>query len=297
MRHLMTSLVLLATLLTPTRADIEAGRAAYKQGDYAAALREWRPLAEQDHLEAQYHLGVMYLMGQGVSQSTAEADKWLRKAAWEGHALAQDCLGVGRGMGHKALGRLRKVAKQGDPVAQYYLARRLGALELGESPHSAKWYRAAAEQELPAAEFRLGQLHLTGEGVPRDREQAEDWLLRAARHGVVEAYFVLGDLYAGSNLAYDAVKSAQWFRKAADEGDTFAQLLLGILYSEGRGVPQDHVQAYMWVRVAQLNEAGTGNEFASMAQAVLGMIAEYMTDEDVVEADAWAREWKPPEPE
>jgi TPR repeat protein len=38
----------------------EDGVAAYEKGDYATALRVWRPLAEQGNAMAQYNLGVMY---------------------------------------------------------------------------------------------------------------------------------------------------------------------------------------------------------------------------------------------
>ena len=34
-------------------ADFQKGVAAYKSGDYASALREWEPLAEQGDADAQ----------------------------------------------------------------------------------------------------------------------------------------------------------------------------------------------------------------------------------------------------
>jgi uncharacterized protein len=37
-------------------------------------------------LNAQYNLGVMYAIGQGVPEDDAEAVKWYRKAAEQGHA-------------------------------------------------------------------------------------------------------------------------------------------------------------------------------------------------------------------
>ncbi len=40
-------------LTAPAWADYNAGVAAYKRGDYATALREWRPLAEQGNAGAQ----------------------------------------------------------------------------------------------------------------------------------------------------------------------------------------------------------------------------------------------------
>ncbi len=50
--------ILLSLLATPAWAGFAEGVAAYERGDYATALREWRPLAEQGDAEAQYNLGV-----------------------------------------------------------------------------------------------------------------------------------------------------------------------------------------------------------------------------------------------
>jgi TPR repeat protein len=71
----------------------EDGLAAAKRGDYATALKFWRPLAEQEYTGAQYNLGHMFRRGQGVPQDDAEAVKWYRKAAEQGHAEAQSNLG------------------------------------------------------------------------------------------------------------------------------------------------------------------------------------------------------------
>ena len=49
-------------------ADFDAGLAALQKGDYAAALREWMPLAERGDAVAQFNLALMYDNGQGVRQ-------------------------------------------------------------------------------------------------------------------------------------------------------------------------------------------------------------------------------------
>ncbi len=46
-------------LTVPAWAGFDEGEAAYQRGDYATALREWRPLAGQGHAEAQFKLWVM----------------------------------------------------------------------------------------------------------------------------------------------------------------------------------------------------------------------------------------------
>ena len=62
-------------------------------GDYATALREWRPLAERGDAVAQYNFGFMSAKGHGVPQDFAVALKWYRKAAEQGYAPAQYILG------------------------------------------------------------------------------------------------------------------------------------------------------------------------------------------------------------
>jgi TPR repeat protein len=72
----------------------EDGAAAYGRGDYATALRLWRPLAEQGNARAQFSLGLMYNEGKGVPQNYAEAVKWYRLAAEQDIASAQHNLGI-----------------------------------------------------------------------------------------------------------------------------------------------------------------------------------------------------------
>lgn len=69
--------------------DFDAGLEAARAGDYATALAEWRPLAEQGNVNAQHNLGVMYDFGRGVPQDVAEAARWYRAAADQGNVQAQ----------------------------------------------------------------------------------------------------------------------------------------------------------------------------------------------------------------
>ena len=96
MKQLLILPVLLLTLLVGTpafSADWEKGWIAYNSGDYATALRELTPLAEQGNAAAQYYLGNMYEYGDGVPQDYKTAVKWYRLAAEQGDAYAQSNLG------------------------------------------------------------------------------------------------------------------------------------------------------------------------------------------------------------
>ena len=123
---LVLSIVCLAA---PAWADFKAGADAYQSGDYATALREWQPLAEQGHALAQYNLGLLYANGQGVSKDDAQARQWYEKAAAQGHADAQVNLGIlydyGRGVPQDykmAVYWYRLSANQGNDLAQRNLA-------------------------------------------------------------------------------------------------------------------------------------------------------------------------------
>jgi len=81
-------------LASPVAAqDFDAGWEAAQRDDYVAAEREWRPLAEQGHADAQTRLGQLYAAGLGVPQDDVEAVNWYGKAADQGNALAQIALG------------------------------------------------------------------------------------------------------------------------------------------------------------------------------------------------------------
>ena len=86
-------------LTAPAWAGFKEGFAASQRGDYATALREWRPLAEQGYASGQYNLGLMYRNGYGVPQDYAEAVQWYRKAAAQGDGDAQNNLGLMYGTG------------------------------------------------------------------------------------------------------------------------------------------------------------------------------------------------------
>ncbi len=71
------ALVIMLALAVPADAGpFEDGKAAYDRGDYATALKFWRPLAERGDAEAQHNLGVMYDNGLSVQQDYTEAAKW-----------------------------------------------------------------------------------------------------------------------------------------------------------------------------------------------------------------------------
>jgi len=99
MRSLSWFIALFPFAAVSTAADFSTGLAAYNKGDYATAVKEWRPLADQGVAAAQYNLALLYLDGHGVPQDPAEAVKWFKRSAEQDYTQAQHNLGAMYGAG------------------------------------------------------------------------------------------------------------------------------------------------------------------------------------------------------
>ena len=168
------------------------GLAAYQRGDYATAMKLWRPLADQGLAPIQLSLGVMYAKGQGVSQDYVEAIRWFRRAAGQGNVNAQYYLG--------------SFYVEGKGAAQSYA-------------EAQRWYRKAAEQGNASAQYELGVIYEHGLGVTTSFSEAMQWYRKAADQGNGDAQHNLGAMYAsGQGVPQNYAIAASWYRKAADQG-------------------------------------------------------------------------------
>jgi uncharacterized protein len=156
MRAILIAALIVAFAAPLSAQDFLKGWAAYESGDYATALKEWKPLAEQGAADAQYNLGVMYDKGRGVPQNNKDAVKWYRLAAEQGNANAQFNLG--------------NMYYNGQGVLQDY-------------KEAAKWYRLAAEQGDAMAQNNLGVMYDNGQGVLQDNVLAHIWFNLGAANG------------------------------------------------------------------------------------------------------------------
>ncbi len=141
-RHLLGAALL--ALVSSAQADFQSGVAAYTQGDYDTAFREFKTLAESQELpDAQNNLGVMYNTGKGAPHDYLEAAKWYRRAAEQGHVDAQNNLGALYAQGHglpkddiMAYVWFDQAAIKGDPGARKnrdFVANRMNGQQLGEA--------------------------------------------------------------------------------------------------------------------------------------------------------------------
>jgi len=93
-KFILISLIFSIGIVGVATADYSDGLDAYKKGNYASALAEWLPIAQQGVAEAQYNLAGMYAKGYGVKINDEQAVFWYKKAAEQGHGRSQFNLGV-----------------------------------------------------------------------------------------------------------------------------------------------------------------------------------------------------------
>jgi TPR repeat protein len=109
---------------------------------------------------AQWLLGRLYVAATGMPRDLAAAQKWLTLSA-----------------NHK------------NPFAAYLLGGVLSEREYTKAP---PWFRAAAEQGLPQAQYAYAWILKEGRGIEQDRVKAYMWFLLAMDGGYPAAQNDLG---------------------------------------------------------------------------------------------------------
>lgn len=165
---------------TPARATpanganaVQAGIAAWRDGNYEAAVRDWRPYAEAGDPDAQFNMGQAYRLGRGVEQNTNQAIDWFERAARQRHEQAGTNLGLllfQTGQAREAMPWLQEAANRGDPRAQYVFGTALfnGDVVQRDMPRSYALMSLAAGQGFPQAADQLRQME--GAMTPQDLE-------------------------------------------------------------------------------------------------------------------------------
>ena len=197
------------------------------------AVKLLRRLAEVDELpDAQYNLGCYYSEGKGVAPDHAQARKWFRRAALQGHVRAQVNLAIQLNTG-------------------------VGGKE--NASDAFHWFSAAAQQGDARAQRMRGILLAQGRGVEQNATAAVGCYLRAARSNDTRSQFNLGVCYQeGLGVSKDLHKAAKWYWRAANLGDAQAMYNLACCYADGLGVQEDCNKASRWF--AEAARRGYGPE-------------------------------------
>jgi TPR repeat protein len=123
------------------------------------------------------------------------------------------------------------------------------AYQAGKFDVAAAKFKELADKGDPSAQFNLGSLYHSGQGVTQDDKQA-----------------------------------ALLFAKAAEQGHTDAMDNLGLRYAKGEGVEQDWVQAYKWFSIAGMRKNASA---ASNAKVALSKMTPEKIDQAQNQAKEW----------
>ncbi len=257
MNKLTPTLLVLAVLLFNAgegwSADLKRGVDAYKNKDYATALLEFRPLAEQGDADAQYYLGWMYEKGLGVPRNHKMAKKWYGLAPFKGD-FRKGSDAYQRKDYTTALEEWEPLAKQGNAVAQFNLGTMYedGKGVSQDYKAAIKWYRLAAEKGDPYAQSNLGLIYQQGLVVPHDYQTAVKWLTLSAAQGHASAQSNLGTLYAkGYGVLQDDARALMWYKisassgksvNASKNGDLLAKIMTPSQIKKAQGLVQECVR-------------------------------------------------------
>ncbi len=160
--------------------------------DYTARIEALLPLANRaGDSQAQYILGVIYEKGFGTVADACLAEGFYRRAAEQGHALAEERVGD---WAWRVL-----AAEQGNARAQYeqgvdYSLRAAWFGGWNDSEEEEKnrarsfeLFRLAAYQGHSQAQYQLGLAYEEGRGTPEDFMRAHTWYNLSAAQGEYEA--------------------------------------------------------------------------------------------------------------
>jgi TPR repeat protein len=188
----LTFLIFFANSSSVFADDFQDGMAAAQRGESKEAVRLFRLSAAQGNPTAQYNMGYMYEIGQGVPQDYKEAIKWFRIAAEQGLAQAKFKLGL--------------MHANGQGVSQDY-------------KEAVKWYSLSAKQGFLKAQFNLALMYANGQGVSQDYKEAFKWFRLAAEQGDSISQYSLGVMYAqGEGVSQDYVLAHMWLSLSASQG-------------------------------------------------------------------------------
>ena len=213
--------------------------------------------SDQNDPQVQFEIGQCYREGRGVEKDTRLAEKWLTRAAQQGHQEAKRLLEAGKApkktvdqeVTAENLPRWCVRAEDGDPDAQYKVAVYLKSSKTpGAEKDIQRYLTSAAEQGHPDACLELGrELRRRGWNA-----QAVEYLRNAADCGEPAAMQELARCYAkGTGVLQDWEKAELYYCKAAELSNADAKLDLAVRFALGTGVKKSRVKALSWVQKAE----------------------------------------------
>lgn len=177
----------------------------------------------------------------------------LEALALNGRSDAQEMLGEILGFGGppqlrdeiKACGWFAKAAGlRSDAMHNLAFCAEKGVGGAPDTAHAVVLYRKAAQRGYPKSMCALGNLYVSGRGVPKDEARGAALCRQGAELGEPDAQTDLGNLYLkGVGVPRNIVEARRWYEQAAAQHQPNAQFTLGQIYWNGDGVARDRSKA------------------------------------------------------
>jgi len=247
------------------------------QVNFNEAERYYLQAAQQNHVEAQFALSQLYTMGAntplinnkagkrksievGMVRNVPEEYRWLKKAAENGHCMAQSALSI-----------------------MYYLGNTIDGFDKNDS-EAFRWALEAAKQCDLSAMEHVAESYRSGRGVKKNIAKAIEWYTRAAEAGWTSSAMELGKMfYNGDDVQQDFRQAFEWFMPIAEKPKNkdgyadyyagMAQYYVGVMYADGSVVQKDLIEASKWLSKAAENGVDKAyDRLANLDQKGLGGI-------------------------
>jgi serine/threonine protein kinase/TPR repeat protein len=205
--------------------EVKRGTKAYDSSDFTTAYSIFSKDDLSSDKVAQYHLGLMHLYGQGVSEDNELAKKWLEKSAEQDDADAQTMLGYMYENG---------LTNSANPAVEAF-----------------NWYKKSAEQGNSVGQNNLGMCYMQGTGTEIDTIEAFRYVKLSADQNCTQAFNNLAWMYEnGRCVEKNLTETYNYYLKSAQLGDAEGERNLALCYWNGTGVAKSFPEADSWLRKA-----------------------------------------------
>jgi len=226
------------------------------------AIDELQQKANDGDAQAQFDLALCYANGTAIEKNKELAFDWHKKAAEQGHVNAQFALGLYYLLGkdnellsnkliNKWIGGLA-TGKNVDPVLDLAVSQAMAINLSGADDDLAfAWFIKAAEQDHAEANYWLGICYRDGIGTEQNDEPAFDCFKIAAEQDIAESQYTLACCYfKGKGVKQSDELGLQWCEQAALREVAEAQYWLACCYFDGKYVKQNNDLALNWLEKA-----------------------------------------------
>ena len=247
-------------------------------------------LAEAGVAESQYELAMMYRDGTNFDKSEELYNEWMKKAADQGHTLAQveyaDIL-LERGNEDdisKAMNLYHSAANKGNNDARMKIASfRKNTNDDDLRIEIKKIFLKMAEEGDPINQFKCADYLIKTAWTNEDRKEAFKWFLKSSENGYPNATHQVALMQRdGVGTAKNYEEMEKNLKKASDFGFLPSIILLADTYIQGRLIPKNEKSAFeQYLKGARLGNGRCQYQVAIMYRDGIG------TDIDVDESEKW----------